>query len=178
MQCSVNTYHMFEFELIIRKATRSIVRSQEQRKAKRCRMDMNLRRRVSIRRSNSLLGLCYVARLAHILPAWGINMKRTVLYYPTISIPNGAWLRRALFYFDEIASIVPSTLYFSGELGPALVVVSDEVLFLESEGVFRRMTPDNLWLINRNTETVADWQPAHAFQHEFLRRWTSWASQR
>jgi hypothetical protein len=47
-------------------------------------------------------------------------MKRTVLYYPTISIPNGAWLRRALFYFDEIASIVPSTLYFSGELGPAL----------------------------------------------------------
>jgi hypothetical protein len=105
-------------------------------------------------------------------------MKRTVLYYPTISIPNGAWLRRALFYFDEIASIVPSTLYFSGELGPALVPVSEEVLFLESQGVFRRMTPDNLWLRlkmdSQNPERVEDWQQAHAFQNEFLATVDKW----
>lgn len=33
-------------------------------------------------------------------------MKATVLYYPTISIPDNFWLRQALLYFDEVASIV------------------------------------------------------------------------
>jgi hypothetical protein len=100
-------------------------------------------------------------------------MKRTVLYYPTISIPDGAWLRRALLYFDEIASIVPSTLYFTGELGPSLIPVSDDILYLESEGVFRRMAPDNLWLRpdpknNQSLNPVNDWLRALDFQNEFL----------
>jgi hypothetical protein len=104
-------------------------------------------------------------------------MKRTVLYYPTISIPNGSWLRRALFYFDEIASIVPSTLYFSGELGPSLVPVSDEVLFLESAKVFRRIAPDNLWLRRSPSASqgeqhqypINDWSQAHKFADEFIK---------
>lgn len=103
-------------------------------------------------------------------------MKRTVLYYPTISIPNGSWLRRALFYFDEIASIVPSTLYFSGELGPSLVPVSDEVLSLESAKVFRRIAPDNLWLRpnpsagkgEQNQSSISDWSQAHRFMDQFI----------
>lgn len=37
-------------------------------------------------------------------------MKRTVLYYPYIQIPNGSWLRQSLLYSDEIASIVPNDL--------------------------------------------------------------------
>jgi hypothetical protein len=106
-------------------------------------------------------------------------MKRTVLYYPTISVPSGAWLRRALFYFDEIASIVPSTLDFTGELGPSLVPVSEDVLFLESEGAFRRMAPDNLWMRQdpnnkRNPQPIDEWQRALDFQNEFLSTVDKW----
>jgi hypothetical protein len=32
------------------------------------------------------------------------DFRRTVLYYPTVSIPNEDWLRQALLCFDQIAS--------------------------------------------------------------------------
>ena len=66
----------------------------------------------------------------------------------------------------------------SGHISPENVLLLsvrslDEVLFLESQGVFRRMTPDNLWLRlekkdNQEPITVEDWDPEDAFQHEFL----------
>ena len=34
-------------------------------------------------------------------------MPNTLLYYPKIAIPDGAWLRQALLYWDQIGSIVP-----------------------------------------------------------------------
>lgn len=32
---------------------------------------------------------------------------RAILYYPTIQIPNGDWLRKTLLYWDAVCSIVP-----------------------------------------------------------------------
>lgn len=45
-------------------------------------------------------------------------MPQTILYYPTINIEDGLWLRSALLYWDSIASIVPYEEYdlFSPEL--------------------------------------------------------------
>lgn len=34
-------------------------------------------------------------------------MNRTILYYPTINIPNDEWLRHALLYYDQVSSIIP-----------------------------------------------------------------------
>ena len=34
-------------------------------------------------------------------------MAQTILYYPTIDIQDGAWLRNAILYWDEVSSIVP-----------------------------------------------------------------------
>jgi hypothetical protein len=34
-------------------------------------------------------------------------MPNTILYYPKIAIPDGAWLRQALLYWDRIGSIIP-----------------------------------------------------------------------
>lgn len=65
-------------------------------------------------------------------------MKRTVLYYPTISIPDGPWLRRALFYFDEVASIVPRTVFYPDQMGPLLIPTSPEVDFLLRRDSFAR----------------------------------------
>jgi hypothetical protein len=93
-------------------------------------------------------------------------MKRTVLYYPAIAIPDGPWLRRALFYFDEVASIVPSKVSWDGEVGESFVPIPIDVKYLESEKVFRRMAPDNLWLKGPNA--TEDWSRADAFAKAFL----------
>jgi hypothetical protein len=34
-------------------------------------------------------------------------MERILLYYPSINIPNGGWLRNSLLYTDKVSSIVP-----------------------------------------------------------------------
>ncbi|MBR5479519.1 MAG: hypothetical protein IKU84_05020 [Clostridia bacterium] len=34
-------------------------------------------------------------------------MSRTILYYPTIDIPNETWIKNTLLYWDKISSIVP-----------------------------------------------------------------------
>lgn len=35
-------------------------------------------------------------------------MTRSILYYPTIDIKDGDWLRSAVLYWDKIGSIVPT----------------------------------------------------------------------
>ena len=90
-------------------------------------------------------------------------MKRTILYYPTISIPDGEWLRRALFYFDEVASIVPQVVYFSGETGDLHVPLSAELEYLRAEGVFRPVPPEKLFL----DELGEGWEAAHRLGDEF-----------
>jgi hypothetical protein len=92
-------------------------------------------------------------------------MKRTVLYYPTISIPSGDWLRQVLFYFDEVASIVPRKILFSpnGEYDYAdlLLPVTDDIEFLKTEGVFRAIPPDELYV-------KQGWEAAHQLGEQFL----------
>ncbi len=73
-------------------------------------------------------------------------MKRTVLYYPTISIPNNWWLRQALFYFDEVGSIVPQTMTWEGESRGPMIPLTDELEFLQGEGIFRAISPERLTL--------------------------------
>ena len=90
-------------------------------------------------------------------------MKRTILYYPTISIPNGEWLRRALFYFDEVASIVPQVVKHSGETGELLVPLSPELEYLHGEEVFRPIPPEKLVF----TESGIKWKDAKRLGAEF-----------
>ena len=35
------------------------------------------------------------------------QFKHSLLYYPTIQIPSGQWLKKAVLYWDEVSSIVP-----------------------------------------------------------------------
>lgn len=41
-------------------------------------------------------------------------MPNTILYYPKIAIPDGAWLRQALLYWDRIGSIIPREIDRAG----------------------------------------------------------------
>jgi hypothetical protein len=66
-------------------------------------------------------------------------LTRTILYFPTIAVPNGTWLRRALLYWDEVASIVPQ-----GYTGESLIPYTPEVQYLLSEGVFKPISPTRL----------------------------------
>ncbi len=73
-------------------------------------------------------------------------MKRTVLYYPTISIPDNWWLRQAVFYFDEVASIVPQNMTWEGESRGLLSPLTPELTFLQQEKIFRAISPEQLTL--------------------------------
>ena len=43
-------------------------------------------------------------------------INRTLLYYPSINIPDDAWLKTALLYSDKISSIVPEDINISDHL--------------------------------------------------------------
>ncbi|WP_194542194.1 DUF6236 family protein [Paenibacillus sp. FSL W7-1279] len=65
-------------------------------------------------------------------------MRRTIMYYPSIAIPDGNWLRKSLLYWDEVSSIVPRTveydLYSSNHL----------IAELKNEGHYRPIYPDQI----------------------------------
>ncbi len=78
-------------------------------------------------------------------------MPQSILYYPTININDGAWLRSALLYWDGISSIVPYENYAH---------LSPELLFLENQGIYRPVYPQDLFF----SEYASD------FIDEFIRR--------
>jgi hypothetical protein len=79
---------------------------------------------------------------------------RTILYYPTIDVPNGSWLRHALLYWDHVSSIVPKD--YEGNL---INDLSAEVQYLISEGQFNPIRPEEL---------MSHWDNLQKFETEFL----------
>lgn len=67
------------------------------------------------------------------------NPKRTILYYPTITIPTSDWLRRSLLYWDEIGSIVPMDYEEK-----TLIPYSPDIQYLKEQGEFRPFRPREL----------------------------------
>lgn len=65
-------------------------------------------------------------------------MRRTILYYPSIEIPDSEWIRNAILYWDEVSSIVPY------EMENELYKSSHIISILKDENVFRPIYPDNL----------------------------------
>ena len=63
-------------------------------------------------------------------------MAQTILYYPTINIQDGAWLRSAILYWDEVSSIVPYENYLD---------FSPELLYLQKLGVYKAVYPKELF---------------------------------
>lgn len=89
------------------------------------------------------------------MPQPNQNTKRTILYYPTISIPDTSWLRQALLYWDEIGSIVP-------QMGnETLLLLTPEIEYLRAEGVFRPFNPETL------IKRPDGWEVLQEFEKEF-----------
>ena len=63
-------------------------------------------------------------------------MAQTILYYPQINIKDGAWLRNALLYWDEISSIVPNRSFDD---------ISPELSYLRNVGVYHPVYPSDLF---------------------------------
>jgi hypothetical protein len=70
-------------------------------------------------------------------------MTQTILYYPTISIPNTEWLRQALLYFDKVSSIAPRVLWGVGGRERS-VPLTPELEYLWNEGVYEPLDPEIL----------------------------------
>lgn len=63
-------------------------------------------------------------------------MKRNILYYPTIDVPQNNWLRHALLYWDEVSSIIPENLDSR---------ISSHIDYLIHEGEFRAIRPESFF---------------------------------
>ncbi|WP_145146541.1 DUF6236 family protein [Paenibacillus xylanexedens] len=66
------------------------------------------------------------------------KMRRTIMYYPSIEIPDGNWFRNALLYWDEVSSIVPRSM--ERDLYSNNRIISE----LNDEGYYRPIHPDYL----------------------------------
>lgn len=63
-------------------------------------------------------------------------MAQMILYYPTIDIQDGQWLRNAVLYWDKVASIAPYDNY--SDLSP-------EILYLKERKLYEPILPQNLF---------------------------------
>lgn len=70
-------------------------------------------------------------------------MSESILYYPTINIQDGAWLRSAALYWDEVCSIVPDENY---------VDISPELLYMQRRGCYRPIYPKDIFLLGNSHE--------------------------
>ncbi len=70
-------------------------------------------------------------------------MAQTILYYPTIDIQDGQWLRNAILYWDKVASIVPYDNYPS---------FSPEILYLKERKLYTPIFPQNLFYSDYATD--------------------------
>lgn len=64
---------------------------------------------------------------------------RCILYYPTITVPNGRWLRQALLYWDEIGSVVPY-----GQDRRDYLPNDKDTAYLMEQGVYKPFRPMTL----------------------------------
>ena len=62
--------------------------------------------------------------------------EKTILYYPTIRIKDGTWLRNALLYWDKVSSIVPGMNYDASN--------SIEIEYLHDVGIYEPIYPFEL----------------------------------
>ena len=62
-------------------------------------------------------------------------MARSILYYPYVNITDGAWLRNAVLYWDEVCSIVPDR--YDRDLSP-------EIRYLREQDYYRPISPSEL----------------------------------
>ena len=63
-------------------------------------------------------------------------MARSILYYPTIDIKDGDWLRSAVLYWDKIGSIVPTGCEDT---------LSPELRYLEERNIYQQVQPLELF---------------------------------
>ncbi|MFD2171030.1 DUF6236 family protein [Tumebacillus lipolyticus] len=85
-----------------------------------------------------------------------------IIYYPTISIPDRAWLKRTLLYSRQIGSIVPfgSDYFYKG------LSNEPDIEYLINEGQFRAFNPQDFLY-------RGDFRLRENFEHEFFEFLTS-----
>lgn len=93
-------------------------------------------------------------------------MRRTILYYPSIVIPDGTWLKKSLLYWDEVSSIVPREVEYG-------VTHNDDLLqYLRDEGEYRPTYPDQLM----DHEIFREFEEEIISKYRSYRNWRKWSN--
>lgn len=93
------------------------------------------------------------ARNLKIIPKWGIgylvNTSRTILYYPTIALPDEAWLKQILLYWDQVATIVPARFHAEESYSRGNTLFKNSTMkYLLDENVYRTIWADRAFFRN------------------------------
>lgn len=89
------------------------------------------------------------------VPKMPNDILNTILYYPTIAVPSGTWLKQALLYWDVIASIVPTDWD-----GVPVINYTPEIQTLYDREIFKPIRPESL--------IREDFTRLHNFEHELM----------
>lgn len=87
-------------------------------------------------------------------------MKRSILFYPYIKVPD-LWLKQSLLYWDEVGSIIPSSVYLP-EFDPRFAATVD---FMEEREIFRKFNPMKIHSLGGNS--------IDQFRHDFIETFES-----
>jgi hypothetical protein len=69
-------------------------------------------------------------------------MERILLYYPSINIPDGNWLRNSLLYTDKVSSIIPFIDMNDERLNDDMKILFDEGQY-QPISVFNELNPSH-----------------------------------
>ena len=86
-------------------------------------------------------------------------MAQSLLYYPTINIEDGEWLRSAALYWDEVCSIVPYEGF--DEFSP-------EIQYMKERGQYRPIYPQDMLHSIYATEFVEEIKKRMRFPKRFI----------
>lgn len=80
-----------------------------------------------------------------------MDTARTILYYPTINLPNGDWLKQTLLYWDQVATIVPMRFHIKESWdGEALLFKDPTLKYLVDENAYKTIWADRAFFDRHN----------------------------
>lgn len=76
---------------------------------------------------------------------------KTIIYYPTIKLPQNTWLKQTLLYWDQVATIVPLRFHTEKSCNRENLLFKDPTIkYLVDENAYRAIWADRAFMYNHD----------------------------
>lgn len=80
-----------------------------------------------------------------------MNTIKTIIYYPTIKLPQDTWLKQTLLYWDQVATIVPIRFHTEESYNRVKLLFKDPAIkYLVDENAYRTIWADRAFMRNHD----------------------------